>query len=349
MLQPGRHANTSDYRYGFQGQEMDDEVKGEGNSLNYAFRMHDPRTARFFAPDPLTKKYPWYSPYSFSGNRVIDAFEIEGLEPSKNPEGNGGAKEIIAKVEVGYIGTASNVSQAKTNGAQSVGAKLSYIECETCNIGGNDINRITKEKGISYISDVDKSVGRFNMYVQSSGAVLVLEDEKQINLNNYEQFVANNLLQNFISGKGPENYVFPTDGIISRSFLGSEILNKAMEEFRSTPNETTFRTSFGPKDLGSNLLNNETAFNISGLVGSALITIVPSGDLINITIFNVTSLTSGALTAKAWSRLPFVDSESGWPTSYVRDKTLYNNSGKRTRFGNISQTFQLTLPNPKKK
>lgn len=31
------------YRYGFQGQEEDNELKGEGNSLNYTFRMHDPR------------------------------------------------------------------------------------------------------------------------------------------------------------------------------------------------------------------------------------------------------------------------------------------------------------------
>jgi len=29
----------------------------------------------------LTKKYPYYSPYAFSGNRVIDATELEGLEP----------------------------------------------------------------------------------------------------------------------------------------------------------------------------------------------------------------------------------------------------------------------------
>ncbi|MDY8138497.1 DUF6443 domain-containing protein, partial [Aquimarina sp. 2201CG5-10] len=35
MLLPNRHGNTSDYRYGFQGQEMDNEVKGEGNSVNY--------------------------------------------------------------------------------------------------------------------------------------------------------------------------------------------------------------------------------------------------------------------------------------------------------------------------
>jgi RHS repeat-associated protein len=79
-LVPNRHASTNSYRYGFQGQEKDDEIKGEGNSLNYTFRMHDPRVGRFFAVDPLAAKYPHNSPYAFSENRVIDAVELEGLE-----------------------------------------------------------------------------------------------------------------------------------------------------------------------------------------------------------------------------------------------------------------------------
>jgi|SRR5690606_28574142 len=81
MLLPNRHGNTSDYRYGFQGQEMDNEVKGEGNSVNYKYRMHDPRVGRFFAVDPLFRSYPWYSPYQFSGNTPIMSIELEGMEP----------------------------------------------------------------------------------------------------------------------------------------------------------------------------------------------------------------------------------------------------------------------------
>ena len=82
MLIPNRHSPdlSRNYRYGFQGQEMDNELKGRGNSLNYTFRMHDPRVGRFFATDPLEKEYPWYTPYQFSGNKVIQAKELEGLE-----------------------------------------------------------------------------------------------------------------------------------------------------------------------------------------------------------------------------------------------------------------------------
>ena len=67
-------------KMGFQGQLQDDEVKGEGNSVNYTYRMHDPRLGRFFAVDPLAKDFPWNSPYAFSENRLIDAVELEGLE-----------------------------------------------------------------------------------------------------------------------------------------------------------------------------------------------------------------------------------------------------------------------------
>ncbi len=76
----GRTISNGDYRYGFQGMEMDDEIKGEGNSVNYKFRMHDPRVGRFFAVDPLAPKYPHNSPYAFSENSTIAFIELEGLE-----------------------------------------------------------------------------------------------------------------------------------------------------------------------------------------------------------------------------------------------------------------------------
>ena len=65
---------------GFQGQEIDDEIKGEGNSVNFKYRMQDPRIGRFFAVDPLAAKYAYNSPYAFSENRLIAFIELEGLE-----------------------------------------------------------------------------------------------------------------------------------------------------------------------------------------------------------------------------------------------------------------------------
>ena len=78
-----RHFPSSEhtgYRFGFQGQEKDDEIKGNGNSISFKYRIHDPRIGRFLSLDPMEKDYPWNSPYAFSENRVIDAIEMEGLE-----------------------------------------------------------------------------------------------------------------------------------------------------------------------------------------------------------------------------------------------------------------------------
>jgi RHS repeat-associated protein len=84
VLLPERSVNAGDFRYGFQGQERDDEVKGEGNSVNFKYRMHDPRVVRFFAVDPLAAKYPYNGSYNFSENRVIDGVELEGKEVDLN-------------------------------------------------------------------------------------------------------------------------------------------------------------------------------------------------------------------------------------------------------------------------
>jgi RHS repeat-associated protein len=73
---------VSGYRYGFQGQEKDDEVKGAGNSVNFKYRMHDPRLGRFLSIDPLSPLYPWYTPYQFAGNCPIRYVDVEGLEPA---------------------------------------------------------------------------------------------------------------------------------------------------------------------------------------------------------------------------------------------------------------------------
>lgn len=53
---------------------------GEGNAYSFEFRVHDPRIGRFWSIDPLYKKCPYWSPYQFAGNNVIQCVDIEGLE-----------------------------------------------------------------------------------------------------------------------------------------------------------------------------------------------------------------------------------------------------------------------------
>lgn len=136
MLVPNRHANSSKYRYGFQGQEMDNEIKGEGNSINYTYRMHDPRVGRFFAIDPLESKYPMLSPYQFSGNRPIDSKEIEGLEGfqyTKYDIVNGQKIPIKQIVEVDVVVLVTTNQKDKVSFRMGTGEKIEKILNENFN------------------------------------------------------------------------------------------------------------------------------------------------------------------------------------------------------------------------
>ena len=80
MVMSDRSWNTEGYRFGFNGKENDNEVKGTGNQQDYGMRIYDPRLGRFLSVDPLTTSYPYYSPYQFAGNKPIFAIDLDGLE-----------------------------------------------------------------------------------------------------------------------------------------------------------------------------------------------------------------------------------------------------------------------------
>lgn len=71
---------AASYRFAFNGQEQDDELKGKSNSINFKYRVHDPRLGRFGSIDPLAKSFGWNSPYSFAENKVGLGREVEGTE-----------------------------------------------------------------------------------------------------------------------------------------------------------------------------------------------------------------------------------------------------------------------------
>ena len=71
MLQPGRNYNADRYRFGFNGQEKDDEITGgAGSHYTATFWEYDSRTGRRWNLDPVVK--PWQSGYlTFAGNPIL--------------------------------------------------------------------------------------------------------------------------------------------------------------------------------------------------------------------------------------------------------------------------------------
>jgi RHS repeat-associated protein len=80
VLLQNRNFTSEGYRYGFQRQEKDDEVKGAGNHYGFADYGYAPRLGRRWQVDPKTRKYPDVSPYSFCFNSPIYVIDIDGLE-----------------------------------------------------------------------------------------------------------------------------------------------------------------------------------------------------------------------------------------------------------------------------
>jgi RHS repeat-associated protein len=89
MLVPNRHGSSNSYRYGFNGQEKDDEISGEGNSYTAEFWQYDPRVARRWNIDPVVVH--WESSYAVFRNNPIAYSDPNGDSPG------GGSEDDLVK------------------------------------------------------------------------------------------------------------------------------------------------------------------------------------------------------------------------------------------------------------
>ena len=113
----------NDYTFGFQGQEGDDEVSGEGNSYDFGARIYDSRLGRFLSIDRYANKFPQYSPYLYSRNSPISTVDANGDSSVVVIYGEGravkapnGRTNIMYDVEVYENMTASQYEVHATNG-----------------------------------------------------------------------------------------------------------------------------------------------------------------------------------------------------------------------------------------
>ena len=87
MVIPNRQmsSNGGDYRFGFNGMEKDDEVRGEGNALEFGGRsIYDSRLGRFVSIDPWSNRYPWQTSYAYYSNSPTSVIDQNGLGGDDN-------------------------------------------------------------------------------------------------------------------------------------------------------------------------------------------------------------------------------------------------------------------------
>ena len=132
-LMPNRFTGGSDYRFGFNGKEKDDEIANvPGANLDFDARIYDSRLGRWLAPDPLAGKSPSESPYSAFGNNPIFYVDISGK--FKWPTGQEG--EDLAKrypTAYKYLGNPENKNGTILELTSSKEVMSGILD----NIGGN--------------------------------------------------------------------------------------------------------------------------------------------------------------------------------------------------------------------
>jgi len=89
------------YRYGLMGYEMDNELKGDGNSYDMGARLYDPRTGRTPSVDPAATLFPSDSPYIFAGNNPIFYVDEEGKWKVRFRDNNDHTAGIVLEAEPG--------------------------------------------------------------------------------------------------------------------------------------------------------------------------------------------------------------------------------------------------------
>ncbi len=167
-LLPGRkysQANTK-YRYGFNGKENDNEVKGEGNQQDYGMRIYDPRLGKFLSVDPISAKYPELTPYQFASNSPISGTDLDGLE---------------------YLTAIYNVTIK--NGINKVSADYVWYNNQTHS------NHGPLGQGVSYqikINNLDKKTTTTNNYFMSRGGT-----SDASGITQYGNYMGSDALSNF--------------------------------------------------------------------------------------------------------------------------------------------------------
>ena len=84
---PVRSFNANEYRYGFNGKEKDDEIKGNSNHLSFGDYGYDTRLGRRWQVDPLAREMASWSPYSVFFDNPIRYIDADGRKPGDPPTG----------------------------------------------------------------------------------------------------------------------------------------------------------------------------------------------------------------------------------------------------------------------
>ena len=172
------------YRFGFNGQEKDNEIKGAGNSYSFEARMYDPRLVRWLSVDALSSKYPAVTPFAFALNTPIMAKDPDGnvvIFVNGQHAGTGGTSAYWGGYDKDVIKAVGDKSARYVDGAMGGWKNTGYNAAKGGLIGGRLGGWIGAFAGASFKIVTSSNV---NMKVRiAAGAAQGMKDAADIIAN----------------------------------------------------------------------------------------------------------------------------------------------------------------------
>jgi RHS repeat-associated protein len=320
MGMPGRRTNadTTGYRYGFNGKEDDRETGWQ----DYGMRVYRPGLGRFLSVDPLTYSFPFYAPYQFAGNTPIQFIDLDGGEPKSKTSTNSEVRKLFVTPGENYAGRLLFI-----HGPYWVtGGDNAYFSTSETQSKGYYETSVDANKFIGYKGQINKSSQFFRNDESYSESQLI-----------------NNLLGDFIWGNRPENTVFKHNGkysnLMKESVAVGETLAKFSYDMETGSSEGISQTYSWANDARGEVNVNAASgpFSLAHFVGSCQlrVTSFSNTDEIMVEIFNVTSLTSGDF---------IKDITPDFLVKPLKSTVRNGNNNKsQTEYSNTSQYFSFTM------
>lgn len=170
--------------------------------------------------DPLTKDYPWYTPYQFAGNSPIKFIDLDGLEPT-DPGTKQGQSSVAAKNSTeDYYNWSWDIDEKTKKGSWIQGSSTMYQNGDIANTSSHDdntktyhpevkVNSITPAtyNGFVPARNVDNDLtSRYNEFANSFKMGTFLESNASI-------AEAQLLLKNFVKGASTTLSFKPTSNM----------------------------------------------------------------------------------------------------------------------------------------
>lgn len=166
-------------------------------------RMYDPRIGRFPSVDPLSRYYPWYTPYQFAGNNPIRFIDLDGAEPTEP-----GKKE--GEIRNGTNGQGPAKSW-KWDG--KTWQDNSALPTATVSTKRKTYDQIAKQYpqvpfavSGAFPTALSLYIGKYNTYATVSSTVMnnLTEDQKQKDFKTNAAKTSGILIWEFLTGTGEE-------------------------------------------------------------------------------------------------------------------------------------------------